>query len=207
MRKKILTLCLMAILSCLFVGCEETPQSDSGNDDSDVQNEQVEITDFNIAENDMTLTEGVMLDTQGVNDYDGYVGIKFTVGDADIVVTKLGRIGMFMSSEHELVLMNETKAVVANAKLTKKPDAAKGKMVYANVVGSKEIVLKANSTYYLFSKEAKGDFWYGEGTNIEGNPYVVIDSIAMTKDLYEISVMENTENCLLGPVDFVFQVR
>ena len=154
----------------------------------------------------MTMLSSYQLDTTGVDDYEGYVGVKITVGESDLNVTMIGRIGLHMQKDHELVILNETKAVVASATLTAEPDAVWNKIVYAELKGTDLAVLEAGISYYILSKETKGDFWYGEETATAANPYFSIDGVVMTKDLYDVSFMKNTQNCVLGPVDFVFSV-
>ena len=154
----------------------------------------------------LTMLASYQLDTEGVDDYAGYVGVKITVGSSALNVTMLGRIGLHMQRDHELLILDETKAIVATATLTAQPDAVYQKIVYSKLKGSDQAVLNPGISYYILSKESKGDFWYGEKTSTSANPYFSIDGVVMTQDLYDISFMKNTANCVLGPVDFVFNV-
>jgi len=154
----------------------------------------------------MTMLNSYKLDTEGVDDYEGYIGVKITVGDSPLNVTMLGRIGLHVKHDYELLILDETKAVVATATLTAQPDAVYNKVVYSKLKGLDQASLSPGTSYYILSKEGNGDFWYGEKTTTSANPYFTIDGVVMTKDLYDISIMKNTTNCVLGPVDFVFTV-
>lgn len=168
-------------------------------------NKQKEPTTENKPEG-MTMLASYQLDAEGVDDYEGYVGVKITVGNSTLNVTMLGRIGLHMQRDHELLILDETKAIVATATLTARPDAVYKKIVYSKLKGSDTAVLSPGISYYILSKESKGDFWYGEKTTTSANPYFSIDGVVMTQDLYDISFMKNTVNSVLGPVDFVFNV-
>ena len=149
------------------------------------------------------MLQNYKLAQKGRDDYKGYVGVKITVGDKDISVTMLGRIGKHMQSGHELYIVDETKSIVANVKLTNAPDAFWKGIAYAALAD--ETVLKAGYSYYIVSKEADGDFWYGERTSVSQNAYFSIDGVVMSDDLYTFGFMQNTENRVLGPVDIVFK--
>lgn len=154
----------------------------------------------------MTMLTSFQLDAEGVDDYEGYVGVKITIGGEALNVSMLGRIGLHLQRDHELLILDETKAIIATATATDEPDAVYNKIVYYRLKGTDMAVLSPGISYYILSKESKGDFWYGEKTTTAANPYFSIDGVVMTEDLYDVSFMKNTQNCVLGPVDFVFNV-
>lgn len=155
----------------------------------------------------MTMLNNYVLDDLGSEQYDGYIGVKIKVGSSDLKVTMLGRIGKHMRNDHELTILDETKAVVASTKLTSNPDAYYKEIAYAEIVSEQDVILKADTNYYVLSKEEKGkDFWYGEKTSTSASPYFSIEGVVMSEDAYDFSFMKETVNKILGPVDFVFTI-
>ena len=74
-------------------------------------------------------------------------------------------------------------------------------------VSDQDVILKADTYYYVLSKEEKGkDFWYGEKTSTSASPYFSIEGVVMSEDAYDFSFMKETANRILGPVDFVFTI-
>ncbi len=154
-----------------------------------------------------TMINNFTLDSKGNNNYNGYIGVKIKIGKSNLKVTMLGRIGKHMQNDHELTILDETKAVVASAKVTNTPDAYYKDVAYVKINANKDTILKAGISYYILSKESKDmDFWYGEKTSTNASPYFSIEGVVMTEDAYDIAFMKNTKNKVLGPVDFVYTV-
>lgn len=154
-----------------------------------------------------TMLNNYKLGETGSNAYSGYIGVKIRIGDSDLKVTMLGRIGKHMRNDHTLSILDETKAVIATAKITNTPDAYYKNIAYSKINSAKDTILKAKSVYYIVSKEEKEkDFWYGEKTSTNASPYFAIEGVVMSVDAYDFAFMKNTSNKVLGPVDFAYSV-
>ncbi len=104
------------------------------------------------------------------NDYTGWLGMKFTVGSADIAVSQLGRwVAPGNTGTHTVKLVNAaTGADVASASVSTL-GATSGQFKHTPL--STAVTLTANTSFYLLSQEtAGGDQWYDFSFAASGTP-------------------------------------
>lgn len=100
------------------------------------------------------------------NDFNGWVGMKLTVGANPVTVSALGRI--FVSGNSgthtiKLVRASDGGDVTGGSVLLSMAGGTPGQFSYATLAAP--ITLQANTAYYLVSQEAQGgDQWYDYGT-------------------------------------------
>jgi hypothetical protein len=98
------------------------------------------------------------------NNLSTFVGLKFTVGSANITVTELGRwVASGNTQTHIIKLVSSSGTDIAGGSVSLSLSGiASGQYAYA--VLASPIVLQANTSYYIVSQEFNGgDLWYDQG--------------------------------------------
>lgn len=97
------------------------------------------------------------------NNYDDYVGFKFTVGASNITVKTVGRwVVSGNSGTHDVAIFNTSGTILGMATVNTSGKPA-GAFAYATL--SPSITLSASTDYYIMSFEfVGGDQWYDLGT-------------------------------------------
>lgn len=107
-------------------------------------------------------TAFVTTTTTGVrrNDYSGWVGFKFTTGNATVVVTELARWVVSGNTQtHAVRLVKASDGSVLGTVSIATAGAPAGAFKYASL--STSVTLAANTAYYLMSQETSGgDYWH-----------------------------------------------
>ena len=109
------------------------------------------------------------------NDFTGWVGFQFQVGNSPLRVTSLGRwIVAGNSQAHQIKLLDSNGNEIANA-LLQTSGQTSGQFAYANL--SNPVILNTNTIYAIVSKENAGygnDQWYDNiGTYVQLNDVAV----------------------------------
>jgi hypothetical protein len=102
------------------------------------------------------------------NNFSGWVGMAFTVGNSPVTVSGLGRMfapGDTGSHAVEIVTASNSQAVTGGSVTVSMAGGTAGSFVYANLPST--VTLNANTTYYILSQETSGDDqWYDMNTTI-----------------------------------------
>nr|WP_240343969.1 carbohydrate binding domain-containing protein [Paenibacillus sp. SYP-B3998] len=111
------------------------------------------------------------------NNYSSWVGTKITIGSAPLTVTALGRVNFPDSVEqHPLKIVDaDTKEDVAGTQVTLiiSKAQANGDFKYAQLPAP--VILEANKSYYLVSKESNGgDLWYDSDLKVSYSSAVTV---------------------------------
>jgi hypothetical protein len=114
------------------------------------------------------------------NTYNGWLGFKFTVGNAPITVSQVGRwVVSGNTGTHVVKLVNASTGldVTGGAATVVTAGAAPGAFQYAAL--AQPVVLPVNTSYYLVSREpAGGDFYYTPATVLQHTGEASITSAA-----------------------------
>ena len=87
----------------------------------------------------------------------GWVGMKITVGNNDIVLTGVGRYYTPESSKNcNFIILDEKQEVVRDGISTVVPDNAGSGFVYAQLTENQKVTLQKNTTYYIVT-DIKGE--------------------------------------------------
>lgn len=136
------------------------------------------------------------------NNYSGWVGFKFTVGNVPVAVSELGRwVVAGNAGVHALKLVTLGGTDVAGGATTVNTlGATPGQFVYAPL--AKPITLAANTSYYLASQETfNGDQWC-EGDSVLYNTGVAaINNAAYSGDGFNFNLGGSAGNSYV-PVNF-----
>ena len=94
------------------------------------------------------------------NDFSGWVGFRFQVGNTETIATHLGRwVLSGNTGTHTIKLVQSDGVDVGGGSVTVTASGTAGQYVYAPL--STKVALAANAAYYLVSQEAQGgDRWY-----------------------------------------------
>jgi len=137
------------------------------------------------------------------NDYDGWLGMQFTVGDSPITATALGRfVFSGNSATHTLKLVDATTGFVLSngSLLISLSGATAGQFSYVDLPAP--ITLSANTSYYLVSQEVSGgDQWADETTTVTTTTAATCDGAILGKP-GNIWTIRPGDNTLFVPVDF-----
>jgi fibronectin type 3 domain-containing protein len=139
-----------------------------------------------------------------LNDYCGWVGMRFVVGSSTLRVRALGRIYVNGSTRtHELRLIDaETKATVASVLWTP-PDEIHNQIGYAPLAAP--VTLSANTEYYLVSKEtAGGDSSYSLNTAVSTTNAVRVLSAVESGNGSTWTPGETSGGGKYGPVSLIY---
>lgn len=121
-----------------------------------------------------TLAAGVQ------NNYNGWLGLRFTVGSSPLTVSELGRwVRSGNTGTHTVKLVDAATGLdVAGASVSLvTAGAPAGAFAYAPL--AQPVVLPANTSYYLVSQEPSGgDYYYGSATVLQHAANATIDSAA-----------------------------
>jgi hypothetical protein len=121
-----------------------------------------------------TLSSGVQ------NNYNGWLGFMFTVGNAPVTVTELGRwVRTGNTGTHTVKIVNATTGLdVTGASVSiATAGAPAGAFAYAPLASP--VVLSANTSYYLVSHEPSGgDYYHTAATVLQHAANATIDSSA-----------------------------
>lgn len=91
------------------------------------------------------------------SDFDGCLGVKFTVGGSPITVSSLGRWKRTGNSQTHTVKILQTSTVLASVVVDLSTGSV-GSFVYGSIT---PLVLSASTTYFIVSSETNGgDTWY-----------------------------------------------
>jgi hypothetical protein len=138
------------------------------------------------------------------NDYEGFVGLEFTVGSTPIKVSQLGRwVVAGNSATHKVKLVDAVTGldVTGGAVSIDTSVAASGQ--YACVMLASPLTLAANHPYYLLTQESYGgDFWYDAGT-VKPNSAVTINGPAYQQSNLSYTLLFNGLGSY-GPVSLLF---
>ena len=140
------------------------------------------------------------------NDFDGWVGMRMTVGSAPLVVTSLGRIvGPGNSTTHAVKIVDATSGIdiPGASTITNPVGGVVGTFVYGGLAAP--ITLSPNTPYLILSQEVHGgDFWYDSTTTAQTTTAGVINGpVYGTGAPY---VLLTPAGSLYVPVDFTYTV-
>jgi hypothetical protein len=163
----------------------------------------------------MASTAAIALSSAGTdrNDWNEYVGLRFTTGPVPLIVDQLGRWVVSSGGSHTVRIVdpNNGCAVVATASVNTS-SAPTGQFKYQAVSGG-PVTLMANHTYFLMSQESSGgDHWYGADTVLNATKDLTIDCPAYVwpgTGVYYSNVDPNNgglPNHCYGPVGFTYSL-
>lgn len=134
------------------------------------------------------------------NNFNGWVGMKFTVGSLALSVSSLGRICIAGNSgTHTLKLVNaSTGADVAQGSVSVSMSGCTAGQFKYTSLGS--LTLQANTAYYLVSQESS-DQWYDYGTVASTSDAAVNNSVYSNGASWALSGAANTSYV---PLNFVY---
>jgi YVTN family beta-propeller protein len=102
------------------------------------------------------------------NNFSGWVGMAFTVGNSPVTVSGLGRMfapGDAGNHTVEIVTASNSQEVAGGSVVISMAGGTTGSFVYANLPST--VTLNANTTYYILSQETSGgDQWYDINTTV-----------------------------------------
>ena len=90
------------------------------------------------------------------NDYTGWAGLRFTVGPAPVTITELGRWVLSGNSQDHTVKVVDMNGMDVPGVAVNVPTAGRpaGQFSYATLAA--QVLLEANTSYYLVSQETSG---------------------------------------------------
>jgi hypothetical protein len=134
------------------------------------------------------------------NDFDGWLGLGFTVGPAPITVTQLGRLWLSGNSQtHTLKLISSITGANVSVSISMTGGSA-GQFVYGTL--SSAVTLSANTRYYLVSQEtAGGDQWGHDNTTVTTASNATCDGPVLS-DPYGGWTLRLVPNTTFGPLNF-----
>jgi hypothetical protein len=141
------------------------------------------------------------------NDFSGFVGMKFEVGDNPIQITKLGRYKVPGNKLiHVVKIVNATTGLdVPNGVLSiDMNQGTDGQFIYKDLIVP--VVLEPHKIYYLVSQETKNlDFWYDIDTS------VMYKNVAgVNCGIYFMNnnwLVYGSTNQSYGPLDFIYGIE
>lgn len=137
------------------------------------------------------------------NDFDGWVGFKFTMGPSDQVVTDVGRWHVAANTAtHEVGLYRADSSLIVSATV----DVSSGSAAPFNWARIPPTPLLANTVYFIASRELNaGDQWYEIGAGEEASylPIATINLAAYSADPIVTFSTQPTANALYVPVNFM----
>ena len=136
------------------------------------------------------------------NNFNGWVGMKFTVGPLALSVSSLGRICIAGNSgTHTVKLVNASTGIdVAQGSVSVSlSGCAAGQFQYVSLGN---LTLQANTAYYLVSQES-GDQWYDYGTVASTSDAAVNKSVYSSGASWTTTGSANTSYV---PLNFVYAV-
>jgi len=123
---------------------------------------------------------GQTLSTAVQNNYDGWLGFKFTVGSSDLTVSELGRwVRVGNTGPHTVTLVEASTGqdVAGGSVSIDASAAATGAFAYESLAAP--IVLSANTEYYLLSHEpVGGDYYHNYSTVLQHTGVATINCAA-----------------------------
>ena len=198
-----------------FVGTSFKYEIDNSNDDDsdtptppEIDNSKNNSSDTSTSPKPMVKRD-FFVKYQGTptprNNYEGYVGMKITVGAKPISVYSLGRIFIAgnTQSHHVKLVDAETGKDIEGSTVTVK-DGTDGKITYARL--DRPILLEAGHSYYIVSEEKDGgDFWYHNDAEILCQKDAKIDSAVF--NYQGVWNLEGALNCAFGVVSMQYEVE
>ena len=139
------------------------------------------------------------------NSYDGWKGMKITVGSSPIVVTELGRwVTTGNTQQHALKLVNASGATIGSTTI----DAA-GPLVEQFEYGplASPVTLSASTVYYIVSRETVGgDFWRGFSSTIVHPSVATVNNAVKAPDAPTLTFTNDntTPDTCNGPLSFKY---
>lgn len=142
------------------------------------------------------------------NNVTGFMGMKFTVGSAPLIVTSLGRIYLSNNTAtHTVKLVAATSGVDVvggSVNLNMAAGVAANGFKYAALPAP--VTLAANTAYYIASQETSGgDQWYDAATVLTTTSAAVVNSAVQRPGT--TWVVSGGANNSFGPVDFKYEVK
>jgi hypothetical protein len=141
------------------------------------------------------------------NDFSGWVGMSFTVGNSPLSVSGLGRIfaaGNTDSHMVEIVNASNSQVVTGGSVSISMSGGTPGSFVYANLPAT--VTLAAYTSYYILTQEtAGGDQWYDNNTSIQTTSVAGETSGVYSPDGATFSPDGNAGQSY-GPVDFLYVI-
>src|SRR6202044_1014901 len=139
------------------------------------------------------------------NNFSGWVGMTFTVGNSPITVAGLGRMfapGNTGSHTVEIVTASNAQVVTGGSVTISMAGGTPGSFVYASLPST--VTLNANTTYYILTQEtASGDQWYDLNTTV-----TTANVASETSGVYSANGVtfapDGTPGETYGPVDFLY---
>ncbi|MEO8425632.1 MAG: Ig-like domain-containing protein, partial [Verrucomicrobiota bacterium] len=160
----------------------------------------------NITVNGGSQAEFVNTTTLGAtrNDFNGWLGMKFTVGSSPITVISLGRYyysGNSATHTVKIVKASNGIDVVNGSVAIAMGGVPAGQFKYATLAAS--VILSANTSYYLVSQETPGgDVWANENTTITTKSVAACNgSMFGSSGSWTFRAGANTA---FGPLDFIY---
>ncbi len=139
------------------------------------------------------------------NDFSGYVGMQFTVGNAPISLTSVGRIYVSGNSQlHTLKLVDAATGLdVSGGTVYLFMSGATPGSLYQYATLSAPVVLPAHTSYYLLSQEGYGDQWYDLGP-VRRTTVATVDAAVYGSGFGY--VRSGAAEVSFGPVNFLYTV-
>ena len=198
-----------------FVGTSFKYEIDNSNDDDsdtptppEIDNSKNNSSDTSTSPKPMVKRD-FFVKYQGTptprNNYEGYVGMKITVGDKPISVYSLGRIFITGNTQsHHVKLVDATTGKDIEGSTVTVKGGTDGKITYAKL--ERPIVLEAGRSYYIVSEEKDGgDFWYHNDAKILCQKDAKIDSAVFN---YQGTWnLEGASSCAFGAVSMQYEVE
>jgi len=139
------------------------------------------------------------------SDFNGWLGLKFTVGPNPIVVTALGRIFVpGNGAAHTVKLVNAGNGtdVSGGAVSIGMAGGTAGQFTYVSLANA--ITLPANTAYYLVSLETPGgDKWATSNTTVTTTPAATCNGALLSNG--PSWTLRPPANTAFGPVNFKYQ--
>jgi len=139
------------------------------------------------------------------NDFNGWLGLKFTVGPSPIAVTALGRIFIAGNSgTHTVKLVNASNGadVLGGGVSIAMAGGAAGQFTYVSLANA--ITLPANTAYYVVSLETPlGDRWATSNTTVTTAPAATCNGALLSNGASW--TFRPPANTTFGPVNFKYQ--
>lgn len=139
------------------------------------------------------------------DDYEGWIGMKITVGPAPISVTALGRyVAPGNNRDHMLkIVQAEGGGNLARVSLSL-AGAAAGTFRFAPL--PTPATLQAGTSYYVVTRETfDSDQWYHSDTTVSTTDAALCDSAVYWSNINQEWTTEALKNNTFGPVSFLYQ--
>lgn len=139
------------------------------------------------------------------NNYSGYVGMKFTVGNTPITISQIGRWvvgGNSGSHAMKISLASSGSMVTGGSATVATSGVGAGQFAYASL--ATPVVLSANTSYYVSSLESSGgDQWYDHDTVVAHTADATVDGAVNAANGSTSWTLSGASDNGFGPVNFI----